>query len=468
MVFSSTDFLFLFLPAFLAAYVLAAPRSNLVLLGFSLVFYAAGEGAYLAVMLAAILMNWAVGRLMADDPARRRLWLALGVGANLGLLGYFKYLGFLAADVLGLDAPAAEGIHLPLGISFFTFQAISFLVDTARGDCPPERSLLRVGLYISMFPQLVAGPIVRFASVAGKLTDRQVSFRHLYYGLAFFATGLAAKVLIADSVAPVADAVFAAEPDRLRADAALAGILAYTLQIYFDFLGYSSMAVGLGFLIGFDFPRNFAHPYTARSVTEFWRRWHISLSTWFRDYVYIPLGGNRLGPARTYLNLWIVFLLCGLWHGAAWTFVLWGALHGAFLAIERAGLGARLARLPGWAAVAYTMAAVMAGWVLFRAESLAGAAGLYAALLRWDAAIPLAAVLTNEALVAAVAGVALSGPWLLRALAPWVETPRFAPWPERLRPGPALAGGVLYALLLAAAGAKVLAGAYSPFIYFRF
>ncbi len=468
MVFSSIDFLFFFLPAFLALYFLDARAANPVLLAFSLLFYAVGEGAYLAVMLGSIALNIAAGRLIMDDPARRRLWLGLGIAANLALLCYFKYLGFLASQVLGLDAPAAGGIHLPLGISFFTFQAISYLVDLARGHAPPERSALRVGLYIAMFPQLVAGPIVRFASVAKDLRARRVTARDLYEALAFFAVGLAAKVLIADAVAPVADRVFAADPERLTSAAAAAGVMAYTLQIYFDFLGYSLMAVGLGRLTGFRFPKNFDHPYTATSLRDFWRRWHISLSTWFRDYVYIPLGGNKLGRGRTLLNLWAVFLLTGLWHGAAWTFVLWGVWHGLFLALERGVLGRGLDRLPAALGTGYALLVVMAGWVLFRAQSLDHALGIYAAILRPGGQLGAASFVTNEALIAAALGILLSGGMAGRVVGRYAVLPSFNAPTQAWRPVGVAVGLCLWLALLGLSAAKVLAGAYSPFIYFRF
>jgi alginate O-acetyltransferase complex protein AlgI len=469
-VFSSIDFLFVFLPAFLALYFISGRSANIVLLAFSLLFYFIGEGVLLAIMLGSIAANYVFGRLIERSAGRRRgLWTGLGIASNLGLLIHYKYLGFLAVEVLGLDDPGYAGsITLPLGISFFTFQAISYLVDVHRRDAAAETSLLRLGLYIAMFPQLIAGPIVRFASVAEALRGRTVTGLHLYQAYAFFAVGLAAKVLIADGVAPLADAVFAADPASLRADAAAVGVLAYTLQIYFDFLGYSSMAVGLGYLLGFDFPRNFDFPYIAQSVTEFWRRWHISLSTWFRDYVYIPLGGNRISPWRTYLNLSIVFLLTGLWHGAAWTFVVWGMWHGALLVAERLGLSAVLARAPVAVRHAYVLLAVMGGWVLFRSADLAQAGGMIAALGRWDAPVIAATHLTNEALLTLIAGVALSMPLAARMLDRWVAMPRYAPWTGKPGGGRIAAGLVLFGLLLAASGVKVMSGSYSPFLYFRF
>ncbi|MEO0620800.1 MAG: MBOAT family O-acyltransferase [Pseudomonadota bacterium] len=467
MVFSSIDFLFLFLPAFLIAATVAGRSANAILLAFSLLFYAVGEGFFVLLMCASITLNYGAGRLIdASTGRQRRMWLGLGVAGNLALLGHFKYLGFLAQDVLGVPG-VAEGIHLPLGISFFTFQAISYLVDVHRGDCRAERSVLRLATYIAMFPQLIAGPIVRYSTVAEALSDRTVTPRMLAQGVLFFCAGLAAKVLIADGAAPAADAIFGADPDTLRGDAAALGIVAYTIQIYFDFLGYSAMAVGLGYILGFSFPQNFNHPYIALSVTEFWRRWHISLSRWFRDYLYIPLGGNRLGPVRTYLNLAIVFFATGLWHGAAWTFIAWGAFHGAFLVLERAGLGRWLDRLPIALRAAYTLAAVMAGWVLFRAETFTAAAGMFGALGRIEAEIPAAAHLTTELALTLCLGIALSGPWAGRLLQTVAALPTFAPH------GPVAAwkmatGLFLFGGLAALAVIKILAGSYSPFIYFRF
>ncbi|MEM1345017.1 MAG: MBOAT family O-acyltransferase [Pseudomonadota bacterium] len=470
MVFSSTDFLFLFLPVFLLAYFLASARAaNAVLLVASLAFYAVGEGGFVALMLASIGLNWALGLRIARAATKaRRLWLTTGIVANLGLLGGFKYTGFLANGVLGLDSSAAAAIHLPLGISFFTFQAISYLVDVHRRDAEAETSPLRLGTYIAMFPQLIAGPIVRFASVSEALRNRTVTLRHFYYAYAFFALGLASKVLLADAVAPMADAVFGADPRALRADTAALGIAAYTLQIYFDFLGYSAMAIGLGHLLGFTFPRNFDFPYTARSLTEFWRRWHISLSTWFRDYLYISLGGNR-GPAwRTYLNLWIVFLLTGLWHGAAWSFIVWGIGHGALLVAERLGGARILERLPHPLAHLYLIVAVALLWVPFRADSLEAAGGLIAALARLDAELVPRAFLTNEALLSMALAALLAAPHAGRIMDMIVEMPRYGPWPERLKPWRVVAGLAFFSLLATASTIKLLSGSYSPFLYFRF
>lgn len=472
MVFSSAEFLFFFLPAFLVLYFGWVSRANGILLGASLLFYMIGEGWFIWVMLASIAVNFVAGRQIDTAVDRNRYgWLALGVAANLALLGYYKYIGFLVLTVLDLPpekATFAQGVHLPLGISFFTFQAISYLVDVYRRDTAAETSLLRLGAYIAMFPQLVAGPIVRFATVADQLKVRHVGVQHLYYGLAFFAVGMAAKVLIADGLAEYADLVFAADPTTLRADAALLGIVVYTLQIYFDFLGYSSMAVGLGFALGFTFPKNFDFPYTAQSVADFWRRWHMSLSTWFRDYVYIPLGGSRGPHWRTNLNLWVVFFLTGLWHGAAWNFIIWGMFHGLFLSLERAGGDRLLQALPRVLRHIYLCLVVAFGWVLFRASDMTHATEYFAALLRPAAEITPWMFLTNETVGTIVVALAFCGPAISRWLGIYVELPRFIGWPDRMSITRTAAGLLIYAALLSLCAVKILSGSYSPFIYFRF
>lgn len=365
MVFSSPIFLFLFLPAVLAVYYLT-PRAarNGALLAASLLFYAWGEVFHVAVMLASIAMNYAAGRWIARAAGRRRT-VAVGaaVAANLLWLGWFKYAGFLggiANDVFGLRWRRPD-VHLPIGISFFTFQALSYVIDLGRGRAEPERSALRLALFISLFPQLIAGPIVRYVDIARDLVARRETLARFASGVRRFTVGLGKKMLIANVLAEPADRVFGLAPADLTAPLAWLGVAAYTAQIYFDFSGYSDMAIGLGRMFGFEFPENFRHPYAARSITEFWRRWHITLSTWFRDSLYVPLGGNRRGSARTALNLLAVFLLCGLWHGAAWNFVVWGLYHGALLGLERPWRGRRA---PGAAAPlrhAYTLLAVAAG-----------------------------------------------------------------------------------------------------------
>ena len=345
MVFSSPIFLACFLPVLLGIYALAPSRArNAVLLAGSLFFYAWGEPKAVLLMLALIGVNHAAGlaiaRRLPPDGARpprgARLALALGVAADLAALGTFKYASFLAQNLqaLGLAVPD-PGIALPIGVSFYVFQCVSYLADVYRRAIPAERSLPDFALYVSLFPQLVAGPIVRYASIRGEMRDRTLRADDAAEGLRRFGRGLAKKVLVADTLAKVADAAFPADLAALPQAFAWAGAFCYALQIFYDFSGYSDMAIGLGRVFGFRFPENFDHPYGSTSVREFWRRWHMTLSGWFRDYLYIPLGGSRRGAARTYLNLVLVFALCGLWHGASWCFVLWGLWHGLGLVGER-------------------------------------------------------------------------------------------------------------------------------------
>lgn len=472
MTFSSVEFLFIFLPLFLLFYFGLLSLANGILLVSSLLFYLIGEGWFVFVMLVSILANFGIGRAIGGSSGlARQRWLTVGIVANLALLGYYKYIGFLVTSVFSIRSPQADfaqGIHLPLGISFFTFQALSYLIDVYRNETRAETSVIRLGAYIAMFPQLVAGPIVRFSSVADSLKSRQVGLQNLYYGLAFFAIGLAAKVLIADGLSTYADSVFGTPARDLRGDAAALGVLTYSLQIYFDFLGYSSMAVGLGFVLGFQFPRNFNLPYAAQSVTDFWRRWHISLSSWFRDYVYIALGGNRGEQWRTILNLWIVFLITGLWHGAAWHFIVWGAFHGAFLTLERMGGDRILARLPQVLRHFYLCLVVGIGWVLFRAETLPHAGEYLAALFRLNGEITPWTFLTNEVLLTLLTAIIFCGPLIGRFIGRVIELPRYEDWPATLPRGKVLCGLMLYAVLIALCVAKILSGSYSPFIYFRF
>ena len=354
----------------------------------SLFFYAWGEVNYVLVLLLSIAVNYACGILIEkrSSVSMRRFALIMGVIVNLAFICFFKYANFLVDNLnqilswFHLSPLFLEQIHLPLGISFFTFQAISYLIDVYRQTCRVERNPLTLGLYISMFPQLVAGPIVRFNEIAEQLHDRSVNSEKFAQGVRRFVVGLGQKVIIANALAVPADAIFALSPENLTSAIAWTGVASYTLQIYFDFAGYSSMAIGLGLMFGFTFPENFNYPYISRSITEFWRRWHMSLSGWFRDYLYIPLGGNRLGVGRTYVNLMIVFFLCGLWHGASWTFVVWGLFHGAFLVLERIGFGKWLVRAWRPFGHIYAIVVVMVGWTFFRADNFHVAAAFLSAM----------------------------------------------------------------------------------------
>ena len=484
MVFSSHLFLFGFLPLALLC-CLAAPRRarNLVLTLVSYVFYGWTNPAFVALLLFSTAIDWYAGlvqgtgrwwprgelaALAPGGPRSRtqRAALVLSIVSNLSLLGFFKYFTFAvgswnaAVEALGLHAAAIEStlrVVLPLGISFYTFQSMSYSIDVWRGRAAPMRSFVDFACFVSMFPQLVAGPIVRFSEVADQLGTREVTLAKFARGVAFLALGLAKKVLLANPCGKIADTVFdAASSSALDS---WYGLAAYAFQIYFDFSGYSDMAIGLGLMLGFVFPKNFSSPYVARSITEFWWRWHLSLSTWLRDYLYVPLGGNRRGVRRTYVNLAVVMLLGGLWHGAAWNFVLWGGLHGALLAFERWFGPERLwRRLPPSGRTAATFVVVLLTWVPFRAADLATAGEFYARLFGFARAAPEAALLDGL----------VGNPYLLvtfaiSALVVW-GAPQSWTWTRELGPGKvALAGAAFAAAVVALATQE-----FNPFLYFIF
>jgi alginate O-acetyltransferase complex protein AlgI len=476
-VFSSITFLWLFMPVVLALYALVAPRGrNALLAAVSIVFYAWGAHSLVLLFLASILLNYlagrAIGRFKAADrhqAARRVMWAA--IVANLLVLFTWKYAVFAAHQLndllgaLGTDHVGVPSILLPIGISFFTFHAISYVVDVTRGQATPMRRIDDYAQYMAFFPQLIAGPIIRYHQIADQIRrppPRSQRLDDLAEGFPRFALGLSKKVLIADQVGPVADAAFR-HASGLNSTAAWVGALAYTVQIYFDFSGYSDMAIGMGRMFGFRFPENFNRPYSSVSMTDFWRRWHMTLSRWFRDYVYIPLGGSRGSQARTCFNLMFVFLLTGTWHGAAWTFVLWGIYNGALLVSERL-TGIRTlpdARLAA-ARRAGTFLVVVLGWVLFRAASVGDAGDVYASMFSFDfGALPAAVdqALGPEALLALALGVASA--FLPRDLVLGrVVEGRWA--------GAPLAARVAVVVVVPFAAIAVAAGSFSPFLYFQF
>ena len=375
MVFSSLLFLFYFLPAVLAVYFIVPRRAkNVVLLLFSLFFYAWGEPVYIFLMLFSICMDYLLGLWMErakQAPGRAKKVLALAVVLNVALLGFFKYADFFVENLnalTGLAIPALQ-IPLPIGISFYTFQAMSYLIDLYRGDVPVQRNIISFGTYVSLFPQLIAGPIVRMRTVVGEL-DRRENFDDFSSGVKRFVTGLGKKVLIANTVGAVWSQISAMDIRELPVLTAWIGLFAFTFQIYFDFSGYSDMAIGLGRMFGFHFLENFDYPYISKSITEFWRRWHISLSSWFKEYVYIPLGGNRKGFPKQIRNILIVWLLTGFWHGASWNFVAWGLYFGVLLIVEKLFLLRFLKKLPAFFQHVYTMLLVMLGWAIFSFDSL--------------------------------------------------------------------------------------------------
>jgi len=369
-VFSAAEFLFLFLPCVLLIYYNPVFRGrkfrNIFLLLVSVFFYGWGEPVYVLLLLVSVTVNWLFGLLVEKDRPRRRLALAASVVFNLAGLFVFKYLGFVCQNLAALGVPAPEvSLALPIGISFYTFQAMSYVIDIYRRKSPAQRSVLDVGLYVSFFPQLIAGPIVRYETVALEIHGRQETWEDFCEGVPRFILGLGKKLILSNNMAIVADAAF--QNGNLSAPMAWLGAVAYALQIYFDFSGYSDMAIGMGRMFGFHFLENFNQPYLADSVTDFWRRWHISLSSWFRDYVYIPLGGNRVSPRRHLFNLFAVWMLTGIWHGANWTFILWGLGYFLLLMAEKYG---QIHRRLGVLRRPYTLLCVLLLWVLFRAESL--------------------------------------------------------------------------------------------------
>jgi len=470
MVFSSHLFVYYFLPAVLLAYyALPARWRHLWLTIASYAFYGWANPAFTTLMFGSTVVDYVCGRRIGALPqgARgRRRWVTLSILSNLSLLGFFKYFNFAvdsyaaalgALGLAGLEPELTLRVALPLGISFYTFQSMSYTLDVYRGRNPPLESFVDFACYVSLFPQLVAGPIIRFSEIADQLRERSHSVEKIARGAVFFSLGMAKKILLANPCGFVADAAFDAG-SRLPLDA-WTGVTAYAFQIYFDFSGYSDMAIGLGLMLGFVFPKNFDSPYRADSITDFWRRWHISLSTWLRDYLYLPLGGNRRGPRRTYLNLAIVMLLGGLWHGAAWNFVVWGGLHGAWLALERAaGKRSLYAGLPRPFRVGLTFLGVLVTWVFFRAPDLPSAWSYLGSMLGLTDAEPAALLLGGLfhqpyfALSLAVA-----------AVVTWAA-PQTWEWSRRITaPRGALALGGLCLALVAMASQG-----YNPFIYFIF
>ena len=383
MVFSSYLFIFFFLPLALLGYY-AAPKKlrHLTLTIFSYIFYGWANPWFCLLMLFNTSVDYTNGRLMGTYPARKKLFVTISIVCDLAILGFFKYFNFgldnYNAAMAAMGIPKAQylgffRVVLPLGISFYTFQSMSYVIDVYRGDAKVVNNFIDYACYVSMFPQLVAGPIIRFQDVADQLRERTLTWEKFARGTSFFMLGMAKKVLLANPCGKIADTTF--NTGDLSCLDAWYGAVAYAFQIYFDFSGYSDMAIGLGLMLGFVFAKNFDSPYRSKSITEFWRRWHLSLSTWLRDYLYIPLGGNRKGSVRTYINLALVMLLGGLWHGASWNFLIWGGIHGGYLAFERAqGKESIYHKLPALLQIVITFFIVLIAWVFFRADTLADAA----------------------------------------------------------------------------------------------
>lgn len=476
MVFSSAFFIFVFLPILLAVYFVSKrERCNLVLLLASLWFYYYGEMGRLWILILCIFINYVLALLITvrwkiNSGAKRKLCLGLSITLNLSLLGYFKYFNFFMDNIIrlgtslspGLDTLQAAKIALPLGISFFTFQAMSYVIDVYRGKVDASKNPLTVATYISMFPQLVAGPIVRYDEIATELQHREHRASNFSEGVFRFSIGLARKILIANTMAICADGIFALPHNELTLQLAWVGIFAYTLQIYFDFAGYSDMAIGLGLMFGFHFPENFVNPYISESIREFWQRWHVTLSRWFKDYVYIPLGGNRRGKTRTYFNLLVVFLLCGLWHGAAWQFIIWGLWHGFFLILERTQFGDLVRKSPRVIRHVYTCSVFMSGWVWFRADSFRDAIAYFCALMGSNG------IAYKHHIVAEFAN---GLTWTMIVLGIFCSLPLWRAYEVRWAGNNGLldlSKVLLGTSLLLLAMVEIIAGSYNPFIYFRF
>ncbi|MBC8609546.1 MBOAT family O-acyltransferase [Massiliimalia timonensis] len=464
MVFSSIFFLFLFLPLVLLANFLA-PKfiRNAILWIFSLVFYAWGEPVYVILMLFSTVFNYVMGldiesRQLDRKAARNSLILAVAV--NLFILGFFKYSGFLidtVNQIFSVDIPYKK-LSLPIGISFYTFQTLSYILDIYWKKIRAQKNFINFGLYVAMFPQLIAGPIVRYIDIEPQLTERRVTLASFGLGTEYFIKGLAKKVLLANSLGMVYTSVQEMQVGTFSVLTAWVGILAYTFQIYFDFSGYSDMAIGLGKMFGFQFMKNFDYPYISTSVTEFWRRWHISLGSWFREYVYIPLGGNRVSVPKHIRNILIVWALTGLWHGASWNFVLWGLYYGLLLLVEKYFLTPLLQRCPSWVKHLYTMLFVIIGWVLFSNTSITDAFGYLGNLFG----------VTNGGIIDPTGLYLLKTNLILMVLAVLVCTPwAYNQFKRLIQKFPA--GAIVINLILwLVSVAYLVYETYNPFLYFRF
>lgn len=472
MVFSSSAFLFAFLPVTLLLYCpklfyknqkRETAKKNFVLLAASLIFYAWGEPVYVLLMALSILFNYFIGldmEMHRESPGKMRRILIFGIIFNVFALGFFKYSGFITESLnsafsLGIEFTAPA---LPVGISFYTFQIISYIVDIYRGT-PAQKKLIPFATYVTMYPQLIAGPIVQYSDIEKQLNDRVITREKFAAGILIFIKGMGKKVLFANTIGAFYTEISALELSSLSTATAWIGIICYTLQIYFDFSGYSDMAIGLGKMLGFDFMLNFNLPYSAKSITEFWRRWHISLGNWFRDYIYIPLGGNRVSPLRHIFNIFVVWTLTGLWHGAAWNFVAWGCFYGILLIAEKYLLKNILTKIPSFFRHAGTMLAVMLGWVLFSAESFTSAFEY----------IKIMFGIGENALYDSTAAYYLSSAWLsiavmgLSAFGFFVNMPRIKKFRVNVI---AMTVGYTFVFLLCVI--YLISETYNPFLYFRF
>lgn len=470
MIFSSVFFLFVFLPVTLILYFLVPWKfKNLLLLLVSLIFYAWGEPVYVFLMLFSIVFNYFGGIEIdaykkAGDEKKLKISFIFTVVVNLAVLGFFKYYGFVLDSInaiLPVDIPY-RALSLPIGISFYTFQTLSYIIDVYWGTAHVQKNFVAFGTYVTMFPQLIAGPIVRYQDIDEQLKKRTLSMYKFGQGMAWFLRGLGKKVLLANNMGSAFDAIYAMGSGERSVLTAWIGCLAYTMQIYFDFSGYSDMAVGLGKMLGFDFVQNFNYPYISKSLTEFWRRWHISLGTWFREYVYIPLGGNRVSPGKHVRNIMVVWMLTGLWHGAAWNFVFWGLYHGVIQLMEKKLYGKFLERLPNFVQIAYTFLVVMIGWVMFFSTSVADLGSYLGNMI----GIGGSGLIDSTGLYYLAANLILIIVCFI-ACGPkaWKRMQKAALQAGKAR---SVAATVFYAAIFILSLAYLVNATYNPFLYFRF
>ena len=468
MLFSSLTFLCCFLPATIGTYYLAhvlfkrnRKLLNIILLAFSVLFYAWGEARYLPVIFTTITISY-FGAIAIERFKYKKFLLTLSILADFSLLLYFKYTNFFLENLnLIFHEQWSLKIVLPLGISFYTFQAVSYLIDVYRGEAKAQKNYFKISLYICLFPQLIAGPIVKYHDIGDQIDNRRETIDKVYYGIRRFIIGLAKKVLIANTVGKIADQIFALPAEEFDAPIAWLGAVSYTLQIYYDFSGYSDMAIGLGSLFGFRFLENFNYPYISASITEFWRRWHISLSTWFKDYLYIPLGGNRKGKTRTYVNLITVFLLTGFWHGASWIFIVWGLWNGILILFEKiTGWGIKQSGMVKKTLYhVYAIAAFITGWVLFRSETVEKAQSYLLNMYGFT---------SGHAVYAKMPYYLNRFNLFILIIAILCALPIFKNILNKDNIITQTAVNIALAILLAASVAELAANTYNPFIYFRF
>ncbi|WP_452600909.1 MBOAT family O-acyltransferase [Pontimicrobium sp. MEBiC06410] len=475
MLFSSPIFLFLFLPLTLFIYYIAPKKvKNFILLSLSLSFYTWGEKELVILIILSALIDFSAGLII--NYGKRKLGLILSIIFNLSILFYFKYSDFVFSNLVeilqnfnieSLTANRFANVVLPLGISFYTFQTMSYTIDVYRGDVKANKNFIDFATYVSLFPQLIAGPIVRYSHIEKEIKNRTVSYKLFSEGIERFIIGLAKKMIIANNCAFLVDGIFNMPTSESSALITWLGVIAYSFQIYFDFSGYSDMAIGLGKMFGFNFPENFNYPYISKSIQEFWRRWHITLSSWFKDYLYIPLGGNRKGPLRTYFNLFFVFFVTGLWHGASWTFVIWGMSHGLFIVLEKLGLKKELNKLGATISLIYTLFIVNITWPIFRSDTISEAFNYIKMMFNFKTETNydyLFFYLSKEIIIVLILAIIFSTP-IHRQLKNYLITLNTSSTKYKLIETLRI---ITLFVLLSISYIYIATDSYNPFIYFRF